>query len=399
MYYIGRNHDDEYFNGMKTVILSAISVDGIRWNPEEGVRVAPEDWVDVMPPRPDLGQRKRSWIASPEAVVTPGGGTKLYFWGICHGVCLSRSGDGLTFKQVEQVFSNDQLPTVGNAGDPAILRLRDGTTLLFYNSLQNGYRTIYIARRKATAAQPSSGGRPTPIPSLRQVPPLTPTLIEYVVEQEKKQAILCRPEGEGPFPVVVYNHGSIVDEVGYLRAAELGYNLDGICHNLAQEDFLAFLPLRRSGAVDIPQHRKEVLQSLDYVLTQPEADASRVALMGFSRGALLTLMVGVERVDLDALVILAPAPGRGHFAQAVERVVSLNAPVLLLVEASDSPEILQDFQALKQALHSHGKEVRAIRYTRGGGHRLFWDVSYGWEDPKAFLPEKLGGGGGPGTIG
>ncbi len=112
--------------------------------------------------------------------------------------------------------------------------------------------------------------------------------------------------------------------------------------------------------------------------------------MGFSRGGLLTLMVGVEREDLKSLVNLAPAPGRGHFAEAVERVPALNVPILLLVEASDEEMILEDFELLKDALQAHGKEARSIRYNQGGGHRLFWGVDYYWQDVRAFLHETLG---------
>ena len=112
--------------------------------------------------------------------------------------------------------------------------------------------------------------------------------------------------------------------------------------------------------------------------------------MGFSRGGLLTLVVGVEREDLKSLVILAPAPGRGHFAEAVERVPALNVPVLLLVEGSDEEMILEDFALLKDALQAHRKEALIIRYNQGGGHRLFWGVDYYWQDVRSFLRETLG---------
>lgn len=205
------------------------------------------------------------------------------------------------------------------------------------------------------------------------------------------QALVCRPEAKGPFPAVVYNHGLIVDSIGYERAARRGYNLHGICQALAADGFLAFAPIRRSGRDAIPHHKEEVSSAVDHVKSLPDVDAARIALMGFSRGGLLTLMVGIERTDLKALLILAPAPGQGHFAETVKRVASLNAPVLLLVEAGDDREILEDFDMLDRALEANGTERRSIRYDRGGGHHLFYDVGYYWEDVRAFLREKLGG--------
>ncbi|MEE8075510.1 MAG: dienelactone hydrolase family protein [Candidatus Binatia bacterium] len=217
------------------------------------------------------------------------------------------------------------------------------------------------------------------------------SLVSYQFGGEKGQALICRPEGKGPFPAVVYNHGRIVDMEGYDGASKRGYDLDEFCRALAKDGFLALAPIRDSGRGNIPGHKKEISRAVDYVKTLPDVDPTRVALMGFSRGGLLTLMVGVERNDLKALLILAPAPGRGRFAEAVQRVASLNSPVLLLVEAGDRSLILEDFEMLERALRANGKECRAIRYDRGGGHRLFWNVGYYWKDVSSFLREKLDG--------
>ena len=222
------------------------------------------------------------------------------------------------------------------------------------------------------------------------VTPLIPTLVDYSIGGEQGQAVLCRPEGKGPFPTVVYNHGRGIDDHGYQGATGPGRIVEGIAKALAEDGFLAFAPIRKSGTGNITLLKEEVSRAVDYVKTQTDVDPSRVALMGYSRGGLLTLMVGVERDDLKALVITASPLAGGHFAEAVQRVPSLNAPVLLLVEAGDSPNMLEAFEMLEQALHQQEKEFVAIRYDRGGGHGLFADVGYWWEDVRAFLKQKLG---------
>ena len=88
----------------------------------------------------------------------------------------------------------------------------------------------------------------------------------------------------------------------------------------------------------------------------------------------------------------APAPGRGHLAAAVEGAGSIAVPVLLLVDASDSSVILEGFEMLERALRKHRKDLKAVRYDRGGGHRLFWKVGYYWKDVREFLTEKLAEG-------
>ena len=53
--------------------------------------------------------------------------------------------------------------------------------------------------------------------------------VDYRVGDETGNALVCWPEGNGPFPVVIYNHGLIVDRAGYQNASARGYDLDGFC--------------------------------------------------------------------------------------------------------------------------------------------------------------------------
>ena len=215
------------------------------------------------------------------------------------------------------------------------------------------------------------------------------SLMKYEINGTKNRAQIFKPEGTGPFPVVIYNHGLIVDKFGLSGASHHGYELEAMCQRLADKGYFVFAPIRQSGRGNLFGHRSEVDQAIDYVKKLSGVDPSRIGLMGFSRGGLLTLMVSVERSDLKALVILAPAPGRGHFTRAVRQVSSINAPVLLLVEASDEQDILEDFEMLSRSLTELGKERRIIKYNQGGGHRLFYKVGYYWDDILRFLKDNL----------
>ena len=221
--------------------------------------------------------------------------------------------------------------------------------------------------------------------------------VSFPVGDDRRDALFCRPAGESPFPAVVFNHGSIVDMLGWPGASRRGYNLSAICETLAEDGFLTFAPIREKvprgrGWMSYDERYKEVvLRAVDYVKTLRETDPSRIGLMGFSMGGLTSLKVAVERMDLKAVLLLAPAWGRGLLADEVQNVPSLNAPVLLLVEAGDEPQILKGVAMLEKALQTHKKEVRIIRYNRGGGHELFYKVDYYWADVRDFLREKLGG--------
>lgn len=216
------------------------------------------------------------------------------------------------------------------------------------------------------------------------------SMVTYSVRGYQGEALLCRPEGKGPSAIVVYNHAVIVDNVGYRKARARGYNMDKICEALAAEGFLVFAPIRRSGPGNLVGLKEQVSQAVDYVKSLPDVDPSRIVLMGFSRGGTLTLMVAVERKDLKAIIIQAPAPAGGYLVRAIKQIAAINAPVLLMVEAADTEINLSDVEELEKALRAHAKDVRSIRYTRGGGHQLFWDVGYYWDDVKNFLRERLG---------
>jgi hypothetical protein len=103
----------------------------------------------------------------------------------------------------------------------------------------------------------------------------------------------------------------------------------------------------------------------------------------------VTFKVSLERSDLRAVALLAPAFGHGLLGEAAKDAGRLNAPVLVMVERSDNEPILRGVAILEEALGIHAKPFRVIRYDRGGGHQLFCNVGYWWDDFRAFLSEHL----------
>jgi alpha-beta hydrolase superfamily lysophospholipase len=106
-------------------------------------------------------------------------------------------------------------------------------------------------------------------------------------------------------------------------------------------------------------------------------------------GGLVSFKVALERNDLRAVALLAPAFGRGLLGEAAKSAARISAPVLVMVEQSDNPPLLRGVDMLERTLGLRGKPFRLIRYNRGGGHELFYDVGYWWDDFKGFLHEHL----------
>lgn len=216
----------------------------------------------------------------------------------------------------------------------------------------------------------------------------TPQFISYQLEDVKGDALVCRPEGKAPYPAVIYNHGLVIDTQGYTVAKLRGYDIDGICQALADEGYYAFFPLRKSGPTYLTGNVREVEIAINYVKTLKEVNISKIALMGFSRGSLLTLMIGTKRNDIKTLLILAPAIGTDHYTETVEQVKNIKVPVLLMGATHDSTWITNDFKALSRELKIHRIEHISVEYEEGG-HKLFWKVDDYWPDVKAFLNEHL----------
>ncbi|MCP5368807.1 MAG: dienelactone hydrolase family protein [Hyphomicrobiales bacterium] len=199
------------------------------------------------------------------------------------------------------------------------------------------------------------------------------------------RAMVCKPEGAGPFPAVVYNHGLIVDRDGLSAASGKGYDMAGMCRALAGEGILAFFPVRASGLGHLRNHLTEVEAALEAVRARPDVDPNRVVLAGFSRGGLLTMVAAARGASARAFVIMAPAPGRGMFDRVVPRAAGIAAPVLVMVEAGDSADIRGNVDSLEAALRGGRVPHRVIRYDRGGGHKLFYGAGYWWRDYVDFL--------------
>ena len=216
-------------------------------------------------------------------------------------------------------------------------------------------------------------------------------LVTFPVNGERYNALECRPPADGPLPAVVYNHGSIVDAVGFAEAKAAGNDLDQICQQLAKDGFVTLIPIRSErgygkGFGDYkPEFRHIVNSAIDHIKSRSYVNPSKINLMGHSMGGLLTLLVGTQRNDLRALIISAPATKNKAFGSAVYDSKKINAPILLMIENSDQAHIQRGVDNLEGAFQTHKKVAKVIRYDRGGGHTLFFKVDYYWTDVREFL--------------
>jgi dienelactone hydrolase len=209
---------------------------------------------------------------------------------------------------------------------------------------------------------------------------------EVTTEELSDGSFVCRPAGAGPFPAVLYNHGG--------RGMAVGGDLRGVCESLAGEGYLARSE-RRPATVEIVGHLDDVLVGLVSLRAHEDADTSRVAIMGFSRGGLLALQTAIAQPsDVQAVILQAPAPAMNMLTQSLMDAGNVTAPVLVQVAENDTimAEHVVIAQEVHDALVDAEKEVELTIYPAFGtdGHSLFFEVrDPWWSDVLAFLSAEL----------
>jgi len=233
-------------------------------------------------------------------------------------------------------------------------------------------------------------------------------------------AYLYRPDGPGPFPVVIYNHGSRVGREWQPMPFE---HIGGL---FTRARYVVLVPERRGyGRSDGPTwaadvggdkgravgrleaETDDVLAALPFLRTLPFADASRVGIMGWSFGGIVTMFAvsrsGAFAVAIDqaggALTWNGNAGIRGALAAAAERTTT---PTLLQVAEND--RTTDSITTLGAIFQKRGVSHRMVIYGPFGppqtlgpgapGHQIFSARGmHVWQaDVLEFLGRHLGPG-------
>jgi dienelactone hydrolase len=180
------------------------------------------------------------------------------------------------------------------------------------------------------------------------------TEVFYPSGRLRIQAYLYKPNGDGSFPVVIYNHGS---RVGRERRS---MPFEYIGRLLTRAGYAVLVPERRgyggsdglTWSEDVGNDRgprfiarlqaetDDVLAALDYLRTLPFTDTKRLGIMGWSLGGIVT-MLAVSRSNAFAVAIDqagaaltwdGSAQVRSALSAAAEQGTT---PALLLVAQND----------------------------------------------------------------
>lgn len=200
-------------------------------------------------------------------------------------------------------------------------------------------------------------------------------------------AYFCVPQGVGPFPAVIYNHGGRGDQIGGAPEAT--------CQALAEAGFIGIAPLY-TPHIAWSGYIGDIFSTITYLRTHSQVDSSRLAIMGFSRGGAATLETSVFRPnDFKAIILMASGPGENNsLAAHLSYVSKISAPVLIQVAENDRAAPADHLALAKtthQAFQAAGKTSQLIVYPADGtnGHQMFFELGDYWKDTLAFLESNL----------
>jgi carboxymethylenebutenolidase len=219
------------------------------------------------------------------------------------------------------------------------------------------------------------------------------------------RALVWRPRGSGPFPAVIFNHGSYGsgDSLEPDQPAALG-------PVFARHGYVFLFPFRRGVGLSADQgtadgdlmaralaargqegrnrvqlelletdELDEATAALAFLRALPEVDASRIAVAGHSFGGSLTLFLAAHDTTLRARLLAA--------------VAGTTAPVFFIHAANDYS--IAPGEALAAEMQRLGRPHRlkiyaAVGRTAKEGHGFVFRSVATWEpDVFAFLDEQL----------
>jgi carboxymethylenebutenolidase len=201
---------------------------------------------------------------------------------------------------------------------------------------------------------------------------------------------LWKPEGNGPFPAIVWNHGS----------EKLPGSQPALAKFYTAHSYVFFVPHRRGQGrspgdyiqdlvaqarpgerarrmVDLQQAEvDDVIAALNYLRSQPFIDPARIVISGCSYGGIQTLLTGERDLDVKALVPFAPGamsweqnvPLQDRLVRAVDLA---KAPVFLIQAENDyslAPSRVLSKEAYKKKKDFQSKIYPPFGSTHQDGH-------------------------------
>jgi carboxymethylenebutenolidase len=201
--------------------------------------------------------------------------------------------------------------------------------------------------------------------------PIPPHIVEVPSGNLHLNAYLWKPAGPGPFPTVLFNHGSGAEDAQHTAGQTMAEAAASLAPVFLKHGYAFFYLCRRGQGLSADQapfmqdilqreesaHGKEARQHLQFILvtteqledataaltflkTVPGIDAARIALAGHSFGGQLTLLAAERDTSVRAIVTFAAAANSWQRSPELrERLLAgvgkISAPIMFVHAAND----------------------------------------------------------------
>lgn len=240
----------------------------------------------------------------------------------------------------------------------------------------------------------------------------------YTHDKLKLEGYFYKPAGAGPFPVVVYNHGS---RAGFEHEER---PMAFIANVFVPAGYAVIVPERRgygksegeAFAQEVGQGRGEqfvgrqqaeagdVLAAVDYAKANLPVDTKRIVLMGFSFGGIVTTFAASRSSDFAAVVNQAPGALNWKRSQAmVDELLSaarkIKVPMICMAAQNDATN--ENVNRICGEAKKHGGAAEVMIYPPfsderaqipgAAGHGIFsrYGVNLWEKDVLAFLAKTV----------
>jgi dienelactone hydrolase len=258
---------------------------------------------------------------------------------------------------------------------------------------------------------------------------MVPQTVEFPSGKLHLKAYLWKPAGPGPFPAVLFNHGSGGADADHTAGMPITQAASVLAPFFVKHGYAFLYPFRRGhgpSASQAPfmqdvlrreeetkgkearQHLQfmllttdqldDVMAALAFLKTQPGIDSHRIAVAGHSFGGQLTLLVGERDKTIRAVVTFAGAAGSWERSpelreRLLSAVHSTNAAIMLTHAENDfSTAAGRTLAAELERLHKPHllKIYPPVGLALDDGHNMLYENIPVWEfDVFEFLDQHV----------
>lgn len=247
-------------------------------------------------------------------------------------------------------------------------------------------------------------------------------LVNYVAAGDGAhiEMSLMLPDGAGPFPVMVFNHGDIELDSSYIRSRERFRDMIIATEFLAKGIAVAF-PARRGvgmseGIYQLPsssvdgdplyvarRHAADVMPAFDALRSVPDIDASRMIVAGQSAGGYSTMYIASQNLPgvIGAINFSGGRTDMGGFGPSAlnptmikgfqQAGTTTHVPMLWIFAEQDSRYMVPTIQACYEAFTAAGGRASLVivPYNGHDGHFIYHYPDT-WRAPLGTYLQQIG---------